>query len=111
MVRKVDTEGAHTVPARTPEDDGDVAGPLLIEIPLWKFGRIKLESFNSKSSLAVFALVVILAMMIFLSVLEAGAGIMKSTVPGIVGLQGKVGEALLLILGVLLGAYNGKSKK
>ena len=102
--RKVDTPGETTGPILTPAEDSEAAGPLLIEIPLWKYGRIKLESFNSKSSLAAFVFLILCALAIFLAVIEAVFG----SQPGLASLVSKVGEGLFLVIGVLIGAHGSK---
>lgn len=104
MSRQVDTEGEVKGEIIEPPGDGETVGPLLIEIPLWRLGRIKLESHNSKSSLALFALILLMAVSILLAVIEAAIG----TGPGIADLMAKVGQAMLLVIGFLIGTYNGK---
>lgn len=104
MTRKVDTEGEVQTPVADPATDGEAVGPLLIEIPLWKLGRIKLESYNSRSSLALFALIGLMVMGLLLSVIEAFGG----NSPGIADLLSKIGQALLLVIGFLFGTYGNK---
>lgn len=104
MSRKVDTEGEVKGEIIEPAGDGESVGPLLIEIPLWKLGRIKLESYNSKSSLALFALILLMVAGLLLSIIEAFAG----EAPGIAGLLSKIGQGMLLVIGFLFGTYNGK---
>jgi hypothetical protein len=106
--RKVDTPGEPAEVPVTPAQDGDQVGPLLIEIPLWRFGRIKLESYNSKSSLALFALLLLMILIVILSVFEAIGGSLGATLPGISSILGKAGEGLLLLIGVLIGSYGTK---
>ena len=104
MSRKVDTEGEVKGELIEPPGDGETVGPLLIEIPLWKFGRIKLESYNSKSSLALFALIILMVAGLLLSLIEAAAG----EVPGISDLLSNIGQCMLLVIGFLFGTYGGK---
>lgn len=67
MNREIDKEGQVEEPLITPAGDGELPGPLLLEIPLWRFGRLKLESYSLKSSLAVFALIITFVMVLILS--------------------------------------------
>lgn len=104
MTRQVDTEGEVQAPVIDPSVDGETVGPMLIEIPLWRMGRIKLESHNPKSSLALFALILLMVVSLLLAAIEAFAG----TAPGIVEMMSKVGQATLLVIGFLIGTYSGK---
>lgn len=104
--RKVDTPGETSGPILTPNEDSEPRGPLLIEIPLWKYGRIKLESSNSKSSLAAFVFLVLCALAIVLVALEA----MFGSQPGLAALVSRVGEGLFLVIGVLIGAHGSKQE-
>jgi predicted membrane channel-forming protein YqfA (hemolysin III family) len=106
LTRKVDSEGQVDEPIITPGTDSGMVGPLLIEIPLWRLGRVKLESHNSKTSLSLFILLGLFAVMIVLTLFEATLG----TQPGLASLLEKIGEALLLVVGVLIGSYGNKSE-
>ncbi|MCJ2044746.1 hypothetical protein MKK58_09425 [Methylobacterium sp. J-078] len=98
MSRKVDTPGHASEPS-PPLQPGEEAAPLLIEIPLWKFGRVKFESRSQKASLALVALVVLVFIIAILSGMEA----MPGEHPGVSTLISSLGQALMLVLGVLLG--------
>lgn len=99
MARKVDTPGPASEPS-PPIQPGEAAPPLLIEIPLWKFGRVKFESRSQKSSLALVALAALVIIIVVLSGMEA----MPGEHPGVSTLISTLGQALMLVLGVLLGA-------
>lgn len=98
MARRIDTPGHASEPS-PPIQPGEDAPPLLIEIPLWRFGRIKFESRSQKASLALVALAAIVLIVAVLSVVEALPG----EHPGVSTLIGSLGQALMLVLGVLLG--------
>ena len=99
MPRKVDSPGPVSDPNIQDKSEPVSAGSFLVEIPLWRFGRIKLESSSQKASLASFALVLILSSIIILSLIECLPG----SHPSIVILQERLGQALTLVIGVLLG--------
>lgn len=102
--RKVDTPGDPSAPIPVPSEDGEPIGPLLIEIPLWKFGRIKLESYNSKSSLGAFVFIVLAILSLIFVVIEAIGG----SAPGLTSMIDRIGEGLFLVIGVLIGAHGSK---
>lgn len=100
MVRKVDTEGEVTDSGAKPSDVGGTTAPIRIEIPLWKLGRILFESRSDKASLAIMAMLLMTLLMPVLAL----AAIFASDNSGVSTLLDKLGQAWLLILGVLLGA-------
>jgi hypothetical protein len=104
--RTVDKEGDVTEPVVIPKKDGEPIAPFFIEIPLWRFGRIKFENYSGKASLALFALVLLVVLMAVLALVELFPG----EQPGTAFIMEKTGEALLLILGVLLGAVGDKPR-
>jgi hypothetical protein len=96
--RKIDTVGTPSEP-HVPLDGPADAAPLLIEIPLWRFGRIKFESRSQKASLAVVALGALTILICILAGIEAFPG----EHPGVSALIEGLTQALTLVLGVLLG--------
>lgn len=99
MSRRVDTKGEVTDPQSRTRDVGPGIPPLIIEIPLWRLGRIRLESRSQKASLAFAALGLLLVLMLLLAIVEALPGLH----PGAAALMERAGEALMLVIGVLLG--------
>lgn len=98
MPRKVDTPGPASEPS-PPIQPGEEAPPLLVEIPLWRFGRIKFESRSQKASLALVALAALVLIIAVLSIMEA----MPGEHPGVSTFIGNLSQVLMLVLGVLLG--------
>jgi hypothetical protein len=108
MPRKVDTPGEVSDPASKTTDVGPPLAPFSIEIPLWRYGRIRFETSSQAASLALVTLVALLAIMVILGLIEALPG----AHPGVQSIMDKLGQALTLVLGVLLGAVGkGKSGK
>jgi hypothetical protein len=99
MARRVDTPGEITDPQSKTKDVGPEVAPFLVEIPLWRWGRIKIESRSQKASLALIALLLLVFLMIVLSLIEALPG----QHPGVASLLQWGGQGLALVLGVLLG--------
>jgi hypothetical protein len=99
MPRRVDTPGQITDKRSSNEDTSRPVENLIIEVPLWKLGRVRFESRSQKASLGLFAFVVILLGMLVLGGMECLPG----QHPGVTAILDKLGQALLLILGVLLG--------
>ncbi|MCW2130192.1 hypothetical protein M2226_008936 [Bradyrhizobium elkanii] len=97
--RKIDRPGEIVDPQSKEADEGEPLAPLHVELPLWRSGRIRFSSRSQKASLALIALAGIVAMIILLSLFEALPG----AHPGVAGALEKLSQALLLVLGVLLG--------
>lgn len=102
--RKVDIEGEVAEPPVEDQPPGGAQiGSLLIEIPLWKFGRIKMES-SQKGALAIFVLCGLLLLSLILSGIEALPG----EHPGVSLIMGKIGDALRAPRTIpMLGALTG----
>jgi hypothetical protein len=98
MARKVDTVGKPTE-APVPVDPSAEVSALKVEIPLWRFGRITFESRSQKASLAVVALGLLTVLLVVLALIEATPG----DHPGTSALIGHLSQAVMLVLGVLLG--------
>lgn len=100
-MRKIETQGEIVDPGvKTTSEPSDIIENLCIEIPLWKYGRVRFQSKSQKASLALVAFIVILAVSLFLSILECFPG----QHPAIASIVEKLGQALMLALGVVLGA-------
>jgi len=99
MPRKIDTKGEIADPRSKAEDVGSPAPPFSIEIPLWRYGRIKFESRSQKASLALATLLLLLVFLMLLSGIEALPG----AHPGVSAFIERMSQALMLVLGVLLG--------
>jgi hypothetical protein len=107
MARKVDSEGEVTDPKAKVKDVSEPTAPLRVELPLWKFGRILFESRSQRASVAVVALLLMSALMPLLSFMSAFA----EKDAGIAQLLGVLGQAWLLVLGVLLGAAGSNNSE
>lgn len=99
MGRRIDTPGEVSDPQIRPRDEGPGPGPLLVEIPLGRLGRIKFESYSQKASLALAAMALLIVLVAVLAAVEAFPG----EHPGVAALMDRVGQAMMLVLGVLLG--------
>lgn len=97
--RRVDTPGEIVDPQAKQVNEGGEVAPLIVEIPLWRSGRVKFSSNSQKASLALIATLALLILIVLLSVLEVFPG----NHPGIGTALERLSQALLLVLGVLLG--------
>lgn len=97
--RKIDQPGEIVDPQAKAADEGSSIEPLLVELPLWRSGRVKFASRSQKASLALIALAGIVAMIVLLSLFETLPG----AHPGVSAALEKLSQALILVLGVLLG--------
>jgi hypothetical protein len=80
--------------------------PLIVEVPLWRSGRVRFSSDSQKASLALAAIGAIAVLLILMSLFEALPGDHPGTALAIERLS----QALLLVLGVLLGVDWNASK-
>lgn len=104
--RRVDTPGEISDPQAKEKDEGGTVAPLTVELSLWKSGRVKFSSNSQKASLAVVAMIVLLVLIVLLSLFESLPG----PHPGVSTSLERLSQALLLVLGVLLGVDWSASK-
>ena len=104
--RRVDTPGDITDPQSKDLDEGAQVAPLVVEVSLWRSGRIKFSSSSQKASLAMMAMIVLLILILVLALFESFPGVH----PGVSASLEKLSQALLLVLGVLLGVDWNASK-
>lgn len=97
--RRVDTPGEISDPQAKQSDEAGTVAPLIVEVPLWRSGRVKFSSNSQKASLALIATLALLVLIVLLSMLEVFPG----NHPGIAITLERLSQALLLVLGVLLG--------
>lgn len=107
MARRIDTPGEVTDPNIKVHTENDSVGTFLIDLPIWKFGRVKLESNSPKASLATFAFILLLATIIMLFAIDRIPGDHSAIGP----IEEKLGQALTLAVGVLLGVDWEKKRK
>ena len=90
MPRRVDTEGNVSDPNAKEQDESGRIGPIRIDIPLWKLGRISFESHSTTASLGVLALLLIVLLIPILALVQALPG----QHPAIATIMDKLGQAL-----------------
>ena len=99
MPRRVDTPGEIVDPESKLSDEGVPLSPLFVELSLWRSGRLRFSSSSPKASLALIAMGAIVGMLLVLALIEALPG----DHPGVAIALERISQALLLVLGVLLG--------
>ena len=107
MARKVDVPGTVSDRNVKTATESDAVGTFLVDFPLWKFGRVKLESNSPKASLAAFAVILLLATMVLLFAIDRLPGDHSVIGP----IEDRLGQALTLAIGVLLGVDWKRNRK
>jgi hypothetical protein len=98
-MRRLDTPGDIEDQNIRTAQPSEAAGNLLIEIPLWRYGRVKFESASQKASLALVVLCLVVICMIILALLDCLPG----NHPAVASFSDKLGYVLTLVIGVLFG--------